>query len=217
MSSGWVKLHRRMLDWEWFGHGPTVRLFLWCLLRANHASAKVAVAGSSVSLNPGQFIAGRISACRETGLSESEIRTARVNLCRDQAITWDYRPDLNASIVSVLNWEKYQEEEVSQSETKNYTRQRDAIWDSVCSIFGLKPVTKSERSRVGKIVRDLKLKEATPEKIERAYQQHGYTWPKIQPITPESVTKHWDMLTSEKPREISGGDLERMNAARSAQ
>ena len=33
---GWVKLHRKFLEWEWYDKSETVHLFLHCLLKANH-------------------------------------------------------------------------------------------------------------------------------------------------------------------------------------
>ena len=72
----------------------------------------------------------------------------------------------------------------------------DPYWEAVCQTFGLKPQTSSERSRVGKIVRDLKIKTDDPEYLEVQMQRHRHKWPYILP-TPESVMKHWDQLKAE--------------------
>jgi len=36
MSSGWIKLHRKLLDWEWYDDVNTTRVFLHLLMVANH-------------------------------------------------------------------------------------------------------------------------------------------------------------------------------------
>lgn len=69
-------------------------------------------------------------------------------------------------------------------------RQRP-LWDSVVRAFKLSPVTKAERSRVGRIVRDLEAKGAAPDDVDRRLQRYRLTWPKAAD-TPEALLKHWD-------------------------
>jgi len=71
----------------------------------------------------------------------------------------------------------------------------DPIWDSICCSFGLNPVTKSERTRVGGITRDLKLKGASPDDIATRITTYRRQWPKMT-CTPEALLKHWDSLGS---------------------
>lgn len=68
------------------------------------------------------------------------------------------------------------------------------IWDELCTVLGLKPVTKSENARIGRIVRDLKAKDAEPGDIARVVAAHRKAWPSISLVTPESIHKHWDQL-----------------------
>jgi hypothetical protein len=70
-------------------------------------------------------------------------------------------------------------------------RPPDLIWDAVCAVFALAPVTPTEKSRVGKIVRDLKLKGAVPADIPARLAQYRREWPKAAD-TPEALLKHWD-------------------------
>ena len=77
-------------------------------------------------------------------------------------------------------------------------RQPDPIWDAVCAEFGLNPVTKSERSRVGGIVRDLKLKGAAAADIGERLARYRAAWPKAA-ATPEALLKHWDTFGGTAP------------------
>jgi len=80
-------------------------------------------------------------------------------------------------------------------------RPRNVLWDKVCNLWGLNPVTPNEVSLMGKICRDLKLKEATPELIEskkKIYQTKFPEWA----CTPSAVVKNWDLLVVEKTKSI---------------
>jgi len=75
--------------------------------------------------------------------------------------------------------------------TSAQPREPDPIWDGVCAAFHLSPVTKSERSRVGAIVSDLKAKGASPEDIPVRLAHYKSEWPNAAD-TPEALLKHWD-------------------------
>ena len=36
MSNGWIKIHRQIIEWEWYDEPNVMRLFLHLLLKANH-------------------------------------------------------------------------------------------------------------------------------------------------------------------------------------
>lgn len=68
-------------------------------------------------------------------------------------------------------------------------RPADPIWDSLCSLFSLKPVTRGERSRIGQCVRDLKAKSATVPQVEAAW---SYCRDRFDPFGPECLVKWFD-------------------------
>lgn len=74
------------------------------------------------------------------------------------------------------------------------TRKPDPIWDAVVDVFNLNPVTKSDKTRIGKVVRDLKAKGATPELIVQACDRYRAKWPDVA-CTPEALLKHWETFT----------------------
>ncbi len=77
-------------------------------------------------------------------------------------------------------------------------RARDSIWDSVCELFSLKPITKADRTRIGRIVADLKLKSATAGEIRVRLERYRREWPRAAD-TPEALVKHWDRFGQDKP------------------
>ena len=75
---------------------------------------------------------------------------------------------------------------------------RNVIWDVVCDMFSLHPVTEDDRKRVGKVVRNLKAKGATPDEIKIRVNRYRERWPRVA-STPEAVVKHWDEFSQDQP------------------
>lgn len=71
MADGWIKLHRRLVEWEWYLDSKMVHLFLHLLLMANSEDGEV----RGVHVRRGQYLTGRKALAKETGLSEQEVRT----------------------------------------------------------------------------------------------------------------------------------------------
>jgi len=78
-------------------------------------------------------------------------------------------------------------------------RPRNIWWDAICDIFGMKPVTKQDQSRLGKLSRDFKLKceadGAAPDEIDARREVLSIRWAKNDEpavVTPEALLKHWD-------------------------
>lgn len=72
MQSGWIKLYRSLLDWEWYDDIPTCRLFLHILIKANYQPCK----WHGQTLNEGELITSIGSLSEETGLTIKQVRTA---------------------------------------------------------------------------------------------------------------------------------------------
>ena len=69
----------------------------------------------------------------------------------------------------------------------------DPIWDAVCEVFGFKTVPYSQRTRLGKVVRDLREMSATPEEIRDRHRRAVAAW-KGAEFGPEAIVKHWFQL-----------------------
>lgn len=85
---------------------------------------------------------------------------------------------------------------------------KDDLWDSVCKQFKLKPTTKRQQTRVGKIVSELLELKATVGQLEQAVVRYRRDWPKME-CTPDAVLKHWEKFQHDKNATISRpGDAE---------
>lgn len=102
--SGWIKLHRKFLDWEWFNKSEAVHLFLYMLLKANHKDGK----WQGVDVKRGQFISSLGNISSATGLSIQVIRTNLKRLEKTSEI--EVKSTSQFTIVTICKYECYQEE-----------------------------------------------------------------------------------------------------------
>jgi hypothetical protein len=102
MSTGWIKLHRRLKDWEWATKPNTFCLFIHLLLNANHEAGT----WRGIAIEAGQLATGRHSLSEQTGLSEREIRTSLKHLETTGEVT--IKKMNKCSIITIANWDKYQ-------------------------------------------------------------------------------------------------------------
>ncbi len=103
--SGWIKLHRALIDWEWYTDHNTCRLFIHCLLRANHSDTK----WRGQELKRGQFLTSLESLSSETGLSISQIRTGFKKLKSTNEIA--SLSQARSRIITVVHYNSYQSDD----------------------------------------------------------------------------------------------------------
>ena len=101
-SNGYVKLFRKMVDWDWYGDPNTKAVFLHLLLTANYKRTRY----RGVTLKPGQTVIGRKSLAETLGMSERNVRTALNRLKTTNEIAT--KATNKFTIVTIVNWELYQ-------------------------------------------------------------------------------------------------------------
>ena len=100
--SGWIKIHRQIIEWEWFTDTNTFRVFLQLLLKANHKEKKY----RGMVLKIGTIITSRDILALETRLSVQQVRTALDKLKSTNEIT--IKTSSQGTIIEVVNYSKYQ-------------------------------------------------------------------------------------------------------------
>lgn len=116
MEKGWIKAWRSSLESEIFKDETLFKLWMMCLWKASHKECEIMVGKSVVHLEPGQFVTGRFA------LHEDYYRESRTpdSLQLTPLSIWNYLKKLaklenviikatnKFSIISIVNWEKYQ-------------------------------------------------------------------------------------------------------------
>jgi hypothetical protein len=108
--SGWIKLHRQILEWEWYSDNNCFRLFTHLVLKANYKQKRF----KGIELKKGSIVTSRDILARETGLSSQQIRTALNKLISTNEVT--SVTSSQGTIIQIVNYEKYQ---VETNETTN--------------------------------------------------------------------------------------------------
>lgn len=109
-QNGWIKVHRQILEWEWYSDNNCFRLFLHLLLKANHKEKRF----KGIELKPGSIVTSRDLLARETGLSSQQIRTALNKLISTNEIT--SKTNSKGTVIQIVSYEKYQ---IATSEITN--------------------------------------------------------------------------------------------------
>jgi hypothetical protein len=108
MSTGWVKLHRKILDNPIFKNDKLFRVFMYLLLKASHTERDQLIGDSIVHLETGQWATGRKAISRDTGLTEQNVRTAISKLEKLGILT--IKVTVKYSIFSITNWHNHQQD-----------------------------------------------------------------------------------------------------------
>ena len=102
MITGFVKIYRSMLDWEWFNDSNTVHLFLYLLLKANHREKD----WRGIAIKRGQLLTSINKLKNATHQSVQQTRTSLQKLKIAGVIT--IHSTSQYSIISICNYDKYQ-------------------------------------------------------------------------------------------------------------
>ena len=102
MEEGFIKLHRSILKWEWFQDDKTFKVFIYLLLNANWEDSRY----RGQEIPRGSVVTGLNSLSKNLGISVKSVRTALNHLKSTGEVT--IKTTNKFSIVTIVNWEKYQ-------------------------------------------------------------------------------------------------------------
>ena len=110
MNNGFIFLHRSLLESEVFASQNTLKIWVWCLLKANfkskYVSLKVGKGERAVKVERGQFIFGRLKAEKELAIKGSTIYKNIQKLERMGNIS--IKSNSQYSLITIDNYDTYQ-------------------------------------------------------------------------------------------------------------
>lgn len=115
---GWIKLHRKLLEWEWFDEPNTLSVFIYLLLSARHNIGS----WRGIEIGVGQIITSKGKIAEATGLSAQEVRTTLARLEGTHEI--EIQATNKYSIITICNYASYQADEDSVQQTTQQTTQQ---------------------------------------------------------------------------------------------
>ena len=116
---GWIKIHRKILNWEWYDDINTKVLFLHLLLTANHQDKK----WRGLTILRGQKLTSISHLADEIGLTPKQIRISLDKLKKTNEIT--IKTTNKYSLITIEKYSNYQineNEEDKQRDTQEEKR-----------------------------------------------------------------------------------------------
>ena len=98
----YVKISRKILEWEWYTDANTKVLFLHILLKANWKDGRF----QGVEVPRGSFVTSLQNLAAETGLTVRNVRTALKHLENTGEVTSNRHAKF--SVITVKNYDRYQ-------------------------------------------------------------------------------------------------------------
>ena len=99
---GWIKLHRKITEWEWYNDANTFRVFIHCLLLANHEDIK----WRGQVIKRGSFITSYSKLAARLKLTPKQTRTAIEKLKSSENLASEWHSQY--SIITIKNYNSYQ-------------------------------------------------------------------------------------------------------------
>lgn len=102
IMEGWIKIHKRITQWEWYKDTHTLHLFIHLLLNANYEPKR----WRGQLIERGQFVSSRLSLSRDTGIPEQSCRSALARLKSTNEVT--SKSTNKYTLYTIVNYDKYQ-------------------------------------------------------------------------------------------------------------
>src|SRR5690606_24965461 len=103
VRSGYIRLHRRMLEWEWFTDSAVMHVFVYLLLSARWKDGK----WKGIDVPAGSTITSYGTIAASCGLTEKQARRAMDALKSADVIRVTRAG--KGQLVTLAKWEEYQE------------------------------------------------------------------------------------------------------------
>ena len=112
LENGFIKIYRKILEWEWYDDIPTTRLFIHLLLTVNIKDS----VWKGREIPAGSRVISLSKLSKEAGLTQKQIRGSLDKLERANCVAKSTTPKY--TVITVLNWDSYQSRGQTQGQTK---------------------------------------------------------------------------------------------------
>lgn len=164
MHTGFIALHRKILNSPIFDNPHLLKMWMWCLLKATHKEYEQLIGLEQITLKKGQFITGRLAGAKELKISESMWYRHLKQLEKMEMIS--IKSNNKYTVVTITKWELYQvekknmnnkrttnEQQMNTNNNNNNNNKKECVFTDEFS----KEIVSLYRGRKSKATRDKKL------------------------------------------------------------
>jgi hypothetical protein len=129
-GNGWIKVYRKILTSAVFENPNMLKIWVWCLIRANWTETTTMFDGGELELQIGQFVTGRYTGSGECNMSPTTFYGNLKKLEQIGNIT--LKSDNKKTLVTIVNYSSYQDElalERQQHDNKPTTNRQQTDTD----------------------------------------------------------------------------------------
>ena len=136
MADGWIKIHKKIIKWEWYTDSKMVHLFLHLLFKAQYEDSR----WKGLTVKRGQLISGLSSLSKATGISTQSLRTCLKRLKDSGEIM--QKSTNRFSVITICNYEEYQATKKTANKQPTGSQQAANNIKEVKEVKEVKKVTK---------------------------------------------------------------------------
>ena len=213
--NGWLRLHRQLLNWEWYSCMKTTRIFIHLLLTASWRDAR----WQGVEIPRGSVFASPETLAVATGLSRQQVRTIITRLKSTSEITT--KSTSKGTLITLCNFDTYNWDYTEINQQDNQQLNLKLTNDQPASN---QPLTTSEEGNKDKKVKKERKKRVSAltgddllafEEFWRAYPKRKEkpvaedAWSEMKPTSlpatrPRSTFPRAPSNASARPRKVTG-------------
>ena len=166
--SGYIKLYRKLTQWEWYTDQSTFKLFIHCLLSANHKPKN----WRGLEVETGEFVTSFERLSIETGLTIQQVRTSLEKLRKTNEI--EFKATNRFSVIKVLKWCDYQvlEEEINIQNNNQITNNQQTNNKQITTNKNVKNEKKIKNKDLYKDYGEFENVQLTDEEYEKIKDQN---------------------------------------------
>ena len=204
---GWIKLHRQLLEWEWY-HDTNVKvLFIHLLLLANHSEQK----WRGYIIKRGQLITSTYHLADSLGLGRQQIRNALKKLERTKEIS--IKTTHKNTIITIENYDRYQIDgsetnlqstQLQPSNNPEVTTNKNEINDKKGKNENIVVIGKKEKPTIEEVQKYIKEKNynVDAEYFYNYYETNGWKVGKNKIESWKSCLEIWNKQNEKKNKQV---------------
>lgn len=200
MDNGWIKLHRKITEWEWFTDRNVLQVFIYLLSTANHSDQN----WKGVAVKRGQRITSIDKISKNCNLTSMQVRTAIKKLISTGEIT--SKTTNKFTLITVENYELYQAPD--DEDNKQNNKQRNKQITNKQQTDNKQITTNKNDKKEKKEENDKEIYKDAPAELHPTIKSFIEMRKKIKaPMTDDAIR-----LMIKKTNKMAGGDIAKSRA-----